>query len=169
MNMVEIADRNSLKTLPLPRQRAKLNFVRTFTEQEFDCLAHGLIPKSMDDKWFIFMENDVLSFHRSWTGVCIYQVHFDKRHAITAVWVNRDVQQYKETDNEYDQRLLNFLIDNLLLGQSTPFPMPSNLPGSLPKGAFQHTVSRTGYPKKRDQEKETLRTKVLRIFGRKSN
>ena len=36
----------------------------------------------MEDKWFIFMENGILYFHRSWTGVCIYQVHFDEQRRI---------------------------------------------------------------------------------------
>ena len=165
--MDNIANRNSWKALSLPTQRAKLQLARTFTEQDYHRLEHGLIPKVMEDKWFIFMENDVLFFHRSWTGVCIYEVHFDDQRTVAEVWVNRDREQYKETDDEYDRRLLTFIIDNLLLGQNTPFPMPSNLPGNLPKGAFQHSVSGTGYPEKQDQGKESLTTKVKRIFRNK--
>jgi hypothetical protein len=120
--MNKIAVRNSWKTMPLPARREKLDIERTFTEQEYERLACGLIPEGMEDKWFIFMENDVLSFHRSWTGVCIYEVQFDNQRTINDVWVNRDGEQYKVTDNEYDKKLLTFLIDNLLLGQNTPFP-----------------------------------------------
>jgi hypothetical protein len=167
--MDKTANRSSWKTLPLPAQRAKLDIERVFTEQDYLRLKNGLIPRAMEDKWFIFMENDVLSFHRSWTGTCIYEVHFDKQRAITDVWVNRDGEQYKEADNEYDKRLLNFLIDNLLLGKSTLFPMLSNLPSDLPKGMFQHSVSGTGYPEKQDQEKDTLKMRVKRIFKRKGN
>jgi hypothetical protein len=165
--MDKIADRNSWKALPLPTQRAKLPVERTFTEQDYRRLAHGLVPKVMEDKWFIFMENDVLFFQRSWTGVCIYEVHFDNQRAISDVWVNRDAQQYKETDNQYDKQLLSFLIDNLLLGQSTPFPMSSNIPGNLPKGVIQHSVSGTGYPEEQYDKKETWTTKAKRIFKRK--
>ena len=167
--MDKIANRSSWKTLPLPAQRAKLNIERTFSEQDYLRLKHGLIPKAMEDKWFIFMENDVLSFHRSWTGMCIYEVHFDKQRVMTEVLVNRDSEQYKETDNEYDEKLLNFLIDNLLLGRNTPFPMPNDLPSNLPKGVLQHSVSGTGYPEKQDQGKETLKAKAKRIFKRKGN
>jgi hypothetical protein len=169
MNMDEIATRNSAKTLPLPAQRAKLNVERAFTEDEFVRLARGRISRDMDDKWFIFMEEDVLFFHRSWSGVCIYEVHFDPRHAVTDVWVNREAQQYNASDNEYDQQMLNFLIDNLLLGRSTAFPMPSNLPSGVPQGLFQHNVSGTGYPEKQDQRKETFITKVKRIFKSKGH
>jgi len=149
-SMEKIADRTSWKSLPLPTQRAKLNVERAFTEQDYNRLAQGLIPKVMEDKWFIFMENDILFFHRSWTGICIYEAHFDNRHAINKVWVNRDSEQYKETDIEYDRKLLTFLIDNLLLGQNTPFPISSNIPSNLPKGLHQHNVSGTGYPEKKN-------------------
>jgi hypothetical protein len=51
--MSKIADRISWKALPLPAQRAKLDIKRTFTEQDYSRLAHGFIPKDMEDKWFI--------------------------------------------------------------------------------------------------------------------
>ena len=143
--MNKIADRNSSQNLPLPTQRAKLNIERTFSEQEYNRLSQGLIPSVMEHKWFIFMENEVLSFHRSWTGICIYEVHFDDKRVINEVWANRDNRQYRETDNEYDEKLLMFLIDNFLLGQNTPFPLPNNIPNNLPKGLYQHNVSGTGY------------------------
>ena len=153
--MDKIANRSSWKKiLPLPTQRAKLNIERTFSEQEYNRLSQGLIPEEMEDEWFIFMENDVLSFHRSWTGACIYEVHFDSKCTMNEVWVSRDGEQYKETDNEYDKRLLMFLIDNLLLRQNTPFPMPNNIPSDLPKGVYQHTVSGTGYPEKEYPKKD---------------
>ena len=167
--MDNIAKQSSWQNLPLPAQRAKLDIERKFSEQEYNRLSQGLIPETMEDKWFISMENDVLSFRRSWTGVCIYEVHFDDKRTIHEVWVNRDSEQYKETDNEYDKRLLNFLIDNLLLGQSTPFPVPSTSPVDLPKGVLQHHVSGTGYPEKQAQGKETLIMKLKRIFKRKGN
>jgi hypothetical protein len=31
--------------------------------------AKGLIPRAMEDKWYIYFENDCLYFHRSWTGL----------------------------------------------------------------------------------------------------
>lgn len=153
--MDKTANRNSWKkVLPLPTQRAKLNIERTFSEQEYNRLSQGLIPKVMEDKWFVFMENNVLSFHRSWTGACIYEVHFDNQRTINEIWVSRDDEQYKEIDNEYDEKLLTFLIDNFLLGQNTPFPIPSNIPSDLPKGLYQHNVSGTGYPEKEVPKKD---------------
>ena len=70
----ERATRESWKILPLPEKRVEIPFERTFTADEYQELARGVIPQEMEDKWFIFCENDVLYFHRSWTGYCILQV-----------------------------------------------------------------------------------------------
>ena len=153
--MEKVAKRSSCTNLPLPTQRARLDIERTFSEQEYSRLSQGLIPGGMDDKWFIFMENDILSFHRSWTGVCVYVVHFDSKRTMNEVWVNRDSEQYRQTDNEYDEKLLMFLIDNFLLGQSTPFPIPSDIAKESPKGLYQHSFSGTGYSEKEFQKKES--------------
>lgn len=73
----------------------------------------------MDDKWFVFLEDDWLYFHRSWTGVCIYQVKFkaaEERHQIIEVWVNRSFKQYKNVFKTFDNFLLGFLIKHLSRG-----------------------------------------------------
>jgi len=130
-------------------------------------ITRDLPSVKLQKKVYTTMENDILSFHRSWTGVCIYEVHFDNYHTIKEVWVNRDIDQYKETDNSYDEKLLTFLIDNLLLGQSTPFPVSNNIPNDLPRGLHQHVTSGTGYPEKHNQRKDKLITKVRRFFEKK--
>jgi hypothetical protein len=67
------ADKDSWKRepftggLPIP-------FQATFSPTELSRLRKGLIPKSMDDKWFIYFESPYLYLHRSWTGKLIYRV-----------------------------------------------------------------------------------------------
>ena len=36
-----------------------------------DQIRAGHIPEMMEDKWFIYWQDDRLFFHRSWTGYCI--------------------------------------------------------------------------------------------------
>lgn len=112
--MNEIANRSSWNSSPLPAQREKLSIERTFSEEEYNCLSRGWIPEGMDDKWFIFMEKDILHFHRSWTGFCIYEVYFDDERAIRETWVNRDSEQYTQTNGKNDENLLMILIDRQL-------------------------------------------------------
>lgn len=156
--------------LPLPAKREKIPFQQDCLIEQYEKISLGLIPEVMEDKWFVFMENDILSFHRSWTGVCIYEVHFEKlgeKYSVKEAWVNRDSEQYKETDSKYDGELLSFLINNLLLGGNTPFPLPRDLVGKLPKGVQQHTVSGTGYSEKVYTRRNfNLIQEIKRLFGK---
>ena len=71
----EIAARSNRKGLkPLPAVRKQLPFTRIFTRSEYQKITFGHIPKEMEDKWFIFFENDKIYFHRSWTGFCMFEV-----------------------------------------------------------------------------------------------
>jgi hypothetical protein len=129
------ATRHSWSNLqPLPVQRSTLSLQRTFTEPEYEHLCNGLIPDRMEDKWFIFLEDDVLYVHRSWTGYCIYQLSLtraDSTYAISRALVNRDPNQYTWVDDRYDEKLLIFLIDHLLLGEHSPLPMTANIPAGI--------------------------------------
>lgn len=112
-------------TNALPSQRATISLERRFSLPEIQRLQRGLVPEEMEDKWFIYWENDTLAFHRSWTGNCIYRVRFayegDTYRMIEAE-VNRDPEQYRETDDDVDARMISYLIDALLLERNVDFP-----------------------------------------------
>src|SRR5580698_7934636 len=146
------ASRTSWKTLPPPQQREPLGFAAAFNDAETELLVLGLVPKDMEDKWFIYFEGPAyrqgwLLLHRSWTGACIYGVHLERSPGGARVadsWVSRDPAQYKGTDVEYDRKLLRFLMDALLLRQPAVFPMPAGVE-SAPAGVYQHTVVGRAY------------------------
>jgi 8-oxo-dGTP diphosphatase len=56
------------KTYPLPSKKITIRLDRTFSPQEMKRLSEGLVPRQMEDKWFIYWKDDTLYFHRSWTG-----------------------------------------------------------------------------------------------------
>ena len=58
----------------MPEETERLNFHRIFTSVEIERLKVGLIPKVMEDKWFIYYDNHTLNIHRSWTGFHIYKI-----------------------------------------------------------------------------------------------
>lgn len=98
---------------------------RRFTPEEMARIRQGLVPNAMEDKWFIYWQDNALTFHRSWTGACIYVVHFtcdDEGCRMVAVDVNRDPSQYTETNDDWDAEMVNVLIDSLLLHRTPPFP-----------------------------------------------
>lgn len=138
----------SWKTLPLPTWRAPLEFSAQFDELETESLKQGLVPREMEDKWFIYFDQGWLLFHRSWSGAAIYGLRLDSESGRTRViesWVNRDPEQYKGTDVEYDRKLLRFLIDAFLLRRPTAFPVPPAVAGAAP-GTFQHALVGRSYP-----------------------
>jgi 8-oxo-dGTP diphosphatase len=80
-------------------------------------LREGFTPAETEDKWFVVFSDDALWFHRSWTGFCIYRVRFEERlqrHFVTDVIVNRQPEQYRNSDDAVDVRTLNALLDSLL-------------------------------------------------------
>lgn len=115
----------SWKTKPLPSERAPLKLQRSFTAPEWTAMQRGSIPEAMEDKWFIYEKNGRLSFHRSWTGVCIFRLRFRETATgieIAEAWVNRKKDQYSCVDDRYDAGLVLWLIDVLLLKRPAKFP-----------------------------------------------
>lgn len=145
----ERATRNSWRKLkPLPESVTTISLERKFNEAEFETICYGLIPEAMEHKWFVFFEEPYLYLHRGWLGQCIYRVEFVRENdlfVVSQVVVNRDVSQYKVSDDSYDQALLLFLIENLLLGNQVPFPVPADLQNGFSDGALQHNIAGTGY------------------------
>lgn len=112
------ATRELWKTLtPMPAARKALAIRQSFTPSELATMRDGFIPRDMDDRWFCFAEDDWLYLHRSWSGLCVYQVRL-RGAAITEAWVNRDPEQYRETDDEIDSRLLSSLLMRLASGSA---------------------------------------------------
>lgn len=124
----KIADRNSFwgNLSFLSDKKAQISLDRKFTEVELEKISYGTIPENMDSRWFIFLENHVLYFHRSWTGMGIYEVHFEKEgdlYKVAEAWVSEEENRYKKTDDNYTERFLLFLIEYLLLGKTDcPYP-----------------------------------------------
>jgi hypothetical protein len=89
-----------------------------FTDKQFEKLTKGLIPHQMEDKWFIYYENDWLYFHRSWTGYGIYKAKLNKEqdgYSIREFWVERNQQKYQNEDDKADIESFFFLIVRGLL------------------------------------------------------
>ena len=51
-----------------------LRFQAAFDNGQFARLREGLVPREMEDKWFIYYEEPHLFLHRSWTGEPVYRL-----------------------------------------------------------------------------------------------
>lgn len=105
--------------IEMPEENQKFILKRKLTETEINNLKNGYSPQEMDDKWFLYCENNKLFFHRSWTGFCIYIVSIENENGELEVIVNRNSEQYLGTDIEKDKIILNGLINTF--GQITTF------------------------------------------------
>jgi hypothetical protein len=84
-------------------------------------------------------------FHRSWTGAAIYALRLDGSSLgvrVVESWVNRNPEQYKLTDAEFDRELVTYLVDTILLKKSVPFPKPPGAEKGPPGLARHHHVGR---------------------------
>jgi len=134
-------DRKRLHEISNPK---RIPFAAEYSRLEFEQIRLGLRPEEMEDKWFIFFEDNVLYLHRSWTGFCIYRVGFTEsgeKFSVTSVEVNRNEEQYKQSDDTYDARILGFLIDRLLLKKQTAFPLPPGMQDQEIASLYQYTVA----------------------------
>jgi hypothetical protein len=106
--VAKMTDRPGLLTMP--EQHLTVHSKFKFTESEMENIRYGLIPEHMGNRWFIYVTSDnVVNFHRSWTGIHIYQIQL---HSTTEGWVaekftvNRDPTQYNHTDVKEDKETL---------------------------------------------------------------
>lgn len=115
---MEIATKARWQNHPIDNPK-KIDFSIHFNDKQFEKLKHGLIPQQMEDKWFIFYENDWLYFHRSWTGFGLYKAQLIKEedgYSIKEFWAERNQEKYTNEDDNTDIDNISFLIARGLLG-----------------------------------------------------
>lgn len=111
--------------------RASIHLDREFSDDEILLIQRGFLPEKMEDKWFIYWQDDTLFFHRSWTGYCIYVAHFQ---CIEGEWrligaeANRNPEQYHLSSDHQEAKMIDYLIDLLLLRRVASFPCEGSSP-----------------------------------------
>ncbi|MFO7815127.1 MAG: hypothetical protein R6V14_05260 [Halanaerobiales bacterium] len=74
------ATKESWKTSDMPEEKVSLPIDQKYSKKEYNKIKQGFIPKGMEDRWFIYFEKDKLYLHRSWTGLCVYELNFIKKN-----------------------------------------------------------------------------------------
>jgi hypothetical protein len=111
------ATRDSWKTLPMTDKAVRVPLLIEYSEPAFEAMKLGFIPRSMEDKWFIFYEDSWLYFHRSWTGFCLFKLmfeHIENKYIASEFWAERDESIYKYVSEENDIYLLKIWLEFLL-------------------------------------------------------
>jgi len=108
------ACRTSWKNFPITNPQ-KIDIRMLFTEEDFLKISCGYIPMEMEEKWFIFFEDDWLYCHRSWTGHGIYKAQLLKRNGgfhIHEFWAERNPEIWTYND-EMDIEIFCNLITSI--------------------------------------------------------
>lgn len=116
---MKLANKTDWKVEPLSEDYLSMKIDRRFNHQQMSRIRMGLIPQVMEDRWFIYYEENTLYIHRSWTGYCIFVVRFnefsDGSGQIYECLITRDKDLYQNVDEESDRILLHDLIYGHLL------------------------------------------------------
>lgn len=120
-----IAIKNDWKNKPMPKETISIKLGKKVSKAEIKEIEKGFIPLEMEDKWFIFCEENMIYFHRSWSGDCIYIAEYkeitDNEFEIDKLIINNS-EQYQSNDVEADKELFVFLLERLLLDKDVSFP-----------------------------------------------
>jgi hypothetical protein len=101
LNRLRPLTANDWKTHAMPPERTEIEINELFSPREFAHLMWGILPLQMEDKWFAYSKKMCLYWHRSWTGICIYEVHFEKfgeEYIATKLYINANP---KENPNDF--------------------------------------------------------------------
>lgn len=110
----KIANKDSWKNINMPIENTYLDVDIKLNEQEIEMLKKGHIPEEMEDKWFMYFEENTFYIHRSWTGFCVYIVFINENGKIEKVQVNRNSEQYTNINDEYDKYMVLHLMYKLI-------------------------------------------------------
>ena len=115
--MRKTATKDTWKNFPIDDpKRIKIDL--HFDQEQFEIMKQGLIPKEMEDKWFIYYENRWFYFHRSWTGYGIYKAKVNQIHdgyTIKEFWAERNWDKYQNKNDDSDINTISHLIYGGLL------------------------------------------------------
>lgn len=131
---MDIRNLNGNKLIPFKtfrvrksRRTKRINYSRRLSWAEYARVRKGLFPLSPSDKWLIFFRYGTLHFCRSGNGTLVYKLRFrhkEQGFEASEAWVNDDPEQIDPLPENYESRLLDYLIDRLLLNREAKFPLP---------------------------------------------
>lgn len=86
----------------------------SLTSDEYELLLGGLIPKGVEEKWQIYVEDDTLFIHRSWTGQCCYKVRIEPDLGGWKLTEARTTRVYGRTGFDSERELIQTLVSSVI-------------------------------------------------------
>lgn len=95
------ATADSWEISPMPSKQIKVSIALEVSAEEMRQAGMGLIPREMEDRWFMYCNGGHMYWHRSWSGYCIFDavyVHKGDGFLFTSLHINGSTQQYTPDD-----------------------------------------------------------------------
>lgn len=91
-----------------------VNMQWVIDQETYKRLQLGHSAREMEDKWNIYMEDDTVHFHRSWTGMELFRFHVEpvlsntlsldhkptRQYIVSSFEVEQDPERYTDTDEQ---------------------------------------------------------------------
>jgi len=120
----EVATKDRWKTMPMPAKNVVFPTDITIPRYAIQIIKYGHIPDAMEDHWFMYCDEDTIHYHRSWTGICIFEARYTDCgdvFRITELKINRDPEQYGSKNDKKDAYLFLALLTEEYGGDATEF------------------------------------------------
>lgn len=101
----------------MPERHVRIPIDLVLREYEIQRLRYGFYPDN-DTRWFVYVADNCLYFHRSWTGFCIFKMPIqvkDGVYRLNELIANRDPDQYNPTEDHDDRETIVDLL-HILFG-----------------------------------------------------
>ena len=116
MEKLRVATPTDWKNKPMPsEQHYVIKVELPLSPVALEKIRHGHLPGQMEDKWWMFFENNVIRYFRSWTGDNIFNAYCEQRgddYYIVEIEVNTDAYSTSpgsaRHDLEYFLSLLSY-------------------------------------------------------------
>ena len=119
-----IATKESWTTKPMPEEHITIPMDVVIPAKAMEFVKQGHIPDAMEDHWFMYCDEEKIRYFRSWTGICIFEARYridGKFCEITELKVNRNGNEYGETDEDSDIALFMGLLTDEYGGDSSRY------------------------------------------------
>jgi hypothetical protein len=94
---------------------------RVWSDEQWERIKLGYEARDMDEKWDVFVEDQVAFLNRSWTGNGIFEASFSPVAGggwrVCAAAVESNPSRYRRSSDRYDRVMLELVLSAIVLGE----------------------------------------------------
>jgi hypothetical protein len=108
--MEEVSKKKLEGIIPMDKPH-RISALFRFSLEQYEKIKLGLEPQMMEDKWYVYLEDNIVHCHRSWTGYEVYRAEIkpgndgtneNAAYVITEIFAERNEEKYTCTDDKKD-------------------------------------------------------------------